>query len=142
MKKVIFMFALMVGLMSCGGNKNGVSEAETVPDDCVEVIYFHGKQRCATCEAIENNVREVLSTEFADEIEAGDVVLKVIDISTPEGEAVADKYEVTWSSLFVNKWKDGKETRKNMTEFGFGTARNYPQEFKTGLSATINQLLE
>lgn len=53
----------------------------------------------------------------------GTVVFKTVDISTPEGEKIADKYEVTWSSLFVNKWKDGKESRNNLTEFGFGNAR-------------------
>lgn len=33
--------------------------------DCVEVLCFHGKQRCATCIAIERNTREVLEKEFA-----------------------------------------------------------------------------
>jgi len=37
---------------------------------------------------------------------------------------IADKYEVTWSSLFVNGWKDGKENVNNMTEFSFSNARN------------------
>lgn len=33
--------------------------------DCVEVLCFHGKQRCATCIATERNTREVLEKEFA-----------------------------------------------------------------------------
>jgi len=80
------------------------------------VIYFHGKQRCLTCKAIEKNAKEVVNNQFANELENGTVVFNIVDISTPEGEQIADRYEVTWSSLFINKWKDGEETRNNMTE--------------------------
>jgi len=67
---------------------------------------------------------------------------KEIDISTPEGEKVADKYHVTWSSLFVNKWQNGKEVRNDMTRFGFENARTNTAAFKTGLKNKINQLLK
>ena len=33
-----------------------------------------------------------------------------------ENEEIAEKYKVTWSSLFVVKYKNGHETRENMTE--------------------------
>ena len=67
---------------------------------------------------------------------------KEIDISTPEGEKVADKYHVTWSSLFVNKWQNGKEVRNDMTRFGFENARTNTAAFKAGLKNKINQLLK
>ncbi len=80
------------------------------------MIYFHGKQRCLTCKAIEKIAKEVVNNQFANELENGTVVFNTVDISTPEGEQIADRYEVTWSSLFINNWKDGEETRNNMTE--------------------------
>lgn len=92
--------------------------------------------------AIENCTREVVNSMFAGGLEKGTLVFKTVDISTPEGEKLADKYEVTWSSLFVNKWKDGKETRNDMTEFGFGNARNNPDVFKTGLADKIRESLK
>lgn len=107
-------FVLITGLMSCGSGDNSAN-AESPEKDRVEVIYFHGKQRCATCMAIEKNAKEVANTLFANELKNGIVVFKTVDISTPEGEKIADKYEVTWSSLFVNKWNDGKEIRNNLT---------------------------
>lgn len=122
-------FALMIGLMSCGSGEN-TAAAKSPEKDRVEVIYFHGKQRCATCMAIEKNAKEVVNTLFANELKNGTVVFKTVDISTQEGEKIADKYEVTWSSLFVNKWKDGKESRNNLTEFGFGNARNNSDGFR------------
>ncbi len=140
MKKLLVIFALIIGLTSCrnGGN---TANAESSEKDRVEVIYFHGKQRCATCMAIEENAKELVNTAFVDEVKNGDVVFRTVDISTPEGEKIADRYEVTWSSLFVNKWKDGKETRYNMTEFGFGNARKNPDGFKKGLAEKILQSL-
>ena len=135
------IFALMIGLMSCGGVEDTVT-AKSPEKDRVEVIYFHGKQRCPTCMAIEKNAKELVNTLFASELKNGTVVFKTVDISTPDGEKIADRYEVTWSSLFVNKWKDGKESRNDLTEFGFGNARNNPEVFKKGLADKIRQSLK
>ena len=141
MKKLMMFFALMIGLVSCGSGDN-TAAAKSLEKDRVEVIYFHGKQRCATCMAIEKNAKEVVNALFANELKNGTVVFKTVDISTPEGEKIADKYEVTWSSLFVNKWEDGKESRNNHTEFGFGNARKNPYGFKKGLADKIRQSLK
>lgn len=140
MKKLLMLLALVIGLMSCGSGEN-TANAKSPEKDKVEVIYFHGKQRCATCLAIEKNARELVNSEFANEVKNGTVVFRTVDISTPEGEKIADKYEVTWSSLFVNGWKYGKETRNNMTEFGFANARKNPEGFMKGLAETIRKSL-
>lgn len=142
MKRIVLLLTLMVGLISCGNKSENAVQAKSPTKNHVEVIYFHGKQRCATCMAIEKNTQEMVDAMFANEVKDGKVVFKIVDISTPEGEAFADKYEVTWSSLFVNAWKEGKETRNNMTEFAFGNARRNPDAFKKGLSAQIRQALK
>lgn len=135
------VFALMIGLTSCGSDKKD-ADAQNNDNDRVEVIYFHGKQRCATCMAIEKSIGEVINSRFAKELKNGTLVFRTVDISTPEGEKIADRYEVTWSSLFVNKWKNGKEIRNNMTEFGFGNARKNPDAFKRTLADKIRQSLK
>lgn len=141
MKKSLVIFALVIGLMSCGSGEK-TADAQNSEKYMVEVIYFHGKQRCPTCMAIENATKEVVNYTFANELQNGTLVFKAVDISTSEGEQLADKYEVTWSSLFINKWKDGKETRNNMTEFCFGNARNNPDVFKKGLADKIRESLK
>lgn len=110
--------------------------------DYVEVLYFHGKQRCKTCIAIEKYAKEVVEEDFAKEQKNGRVVFKVVDISTSDGERIAKSYRVTWSSLYVNGWKKGKETRKDMTAFAFKNARFDTGKFKKGVSATIRKLLK
>ena len=92
--------------------------------------------------AIESNTKAAIEENFADQAKNGEVVLKVIDISKQENEKIAEKYEVTWSSLFVVKYKDGQETHENMTEFAFGNARKAPEVFKAGVIKTINEMLK
>ena len=116
--------------------------AQTRVGDHVEVMYFHGKQRCATCMAIEKYAREVVEKDFANEKKKGKVVFKIVDISTDEGEKMAKKYRVTWSSLFVNGWKAGKEKRNDMTQFAFKNARKNTDEFKRGVSGKIKELMK
>lgn len=93
MKKLILALAICFGLTAYGSNevkRESTAKVEQVQPqktgNRVEILYFHGKQRCATCMAIEKNTRELVNTTFAKELKNGTVVFKIVDISTPEGE--------------------------------------------------------
>ena len=132
--KHLFLIAISLLLLSCSGKPKTENKQEvSAQGDRVEVIYFHGKQRCVTCRAIEQLTNEVLEATFRNQIDKGAVVYKVIDISDPQNEAITDKYEVTWSSLYINGWKGGKETVNNMTEFSFANAKGSPDIFRLSL---------
>lgn len=137
---VVMALCMIVGVVSFAQGKS-TQAAKAANGNVVEVMYFHGKQRCVTCLAIEKLTKEVVEKDFAKEVKQGKVRYREIDISTDEGEKIADRYEVTWSSLFVNQWKGKKETRNNMTKFGFANARKEPDAFKAGLRDKINELL-
>ncbi|HBG80020.1 MAG TPA: thioredoxin [Porphyromonadaceae bacterium] len=147
MKKLIFICLIVLITISCTQNKKveqtttQSTEITAVTNDVVEVIYFHGTQRCFTCQAIEAETKSLIESSFADAITNKELVLKIVDISKPENEAIADKYEVAWSSLFVNDWKNGQESVNNLTEFAFANARSNPDAFKQGLSEKINELM-
>ena len=68
--KVILLLTMCLGLFACGNkNTKGSKAQEQQPQkDRVEVLYFHGKQRCITCAAIEKNTKETMETLFADEL--------------------------------------------------------------------------
>lgn len=142
MKKVILFLTLIIGLISCNGGEATTANAAEPAKDHVEVIYFHGKQRCATCMAIEKEAKAVVERQFANDVKNGKVVFRTIDISDPKNESLANKYEVSWSSLYLTTFKNGKETRQNLTEFGFGNARSKPDVFKRGLAEKINAALK
>lgn len=144
MKKALLMLTLTVGLFSCS-TKSNETNAETdtaseVIKDHVELVYFHGKQRCITCRAIEKYSREVVDSLNATDIPAGELSFRVVDIN--ENEALADSYEVTGSSLYLVKYDNGQENRDNLTEFGFGNAKSKPDVFKQGLTDKIETALK
>lgn len=144
MKRILFVLLAIIILISCGNSPstNGPETTKTHQAESIEVLYFHGKQRCVTCNAIEKLTKEVVEKDFAEPLKNGKVVFKVIDISTKEGEKIADKYEVTWSSLYINQWKDGKEVTNNMTDLGFSHAKGFPEVFKAGVKKKIEELLK
>lgn len=132
MKRILMAFTFCLPFLHC--SLKAQSE--------VEVLYFHGKQRCATCMAIEKNARNAVNTQLASELKNGKVVFKTIDISQKENQKLAEKYQVTWSSLFVVGHNGGKETAKNLTPFAFKQARKDPEGFKKGLVHTVKNLLK
>ena len=131
-----FLFLTIACLFSIWGM------AQIAADTYVEVLYFHGKQRCMTCKSIEEQTKELLTGSLAEAVKTGQIVYRTVDISDKEGEKIADRYEVTWSSLFVNRWKDGQEQRNNMTEFAFSKATSDPEGFKAGLKEKIEILMK
>ncbi len=134
---IIALFAFMM-LASCGvsgggGNSTSTTERSITGDGVIEVLYLHGKQRCATCNAIQTQ-----AVELIEELNLDSVVMRVIDFSTPQGEKIADMYEVASSSLLIVK--DGRV--KNLTSTSFQYARNNPEQFKKNLSEAIQKIQE
>ncbi len=95
MKRIFLLAILCLGLASCGAKEEKKEEKpqSDTQKEVVEVLYFHGKQRCPTCIAIEERTKEVVEGEFAANLKDGSLVFKSIDIE--ENEALADKYEIS-----------------------------------------------
>ena len=144
MKRTLFLMMVSLLMLACGEKSNTVTvKAQSGQvKDFVEVLYFHGKQRCVTCRSIEQNTKELLEAKFAQQMKEGKVVYRVIDISKKGNVRIAEKYEVTWSSLFLVQHKNGKEKAENLTEFAFGHSRTQPEVFKKGLAEKVNQALK
>ena len=117
--------------------------ALVVQAQCVELRYFHGKQRCVTCHSIEKCAKEVLDESFAAQQKDNKISIKVIDFSTEQGKPVAADHKVSYSSLFIVKIdKDGKETRTDLTRQGFQYAKRNPEEFKKIVKEAITKALK
>lgn len=133
MRHIILAATLL--FFACGGNttKSVQSTAEVKQTDTIEVLYFHSKKRCITCNAI-----ETLTKEVVDSLANGKIIMKIVDISKDKNEAIANKYEVTWSSLIIS----GNGKIDNLTKMGFGYAKNKPAEFKAKLLESLNKIRE
>ena len=141
MKNVLLILTLCVGMVACSGGKTkSVAENQQTKKDVVEVLYFHGAQRCATCMAIEKNTIEVVETRFAEQLNNEKLIFRTVDID--KEKEFAERYEVSWSSLILVDYdKSGKERATNLTEFAFGNARTASDKFKEGLSERITEML-
>ena len=143
--KTVALSILGVFLLgSCGGRQNEkMTETSDGPSTAdVEVIYFFGKQRCSTCVAMEKFAKEALDSVFADKTKDGTIIFKSVDITTPEGEKLADRFEVSSSSLYIVDNNPDKPEKVDMTAFGFRNARNNRQVYKQGIIDQINKFLD
>ncbi|MGN0032395.1 MAG: nitrophenyl compound nitroreductase subunit ArsF family protein [Candidatus Limimorpha sp.] len=135
-------FTMTACSFNTGGDK-GTDAVEVIKDGpIVEVLYFHGKQRCATCMAIENETKALIESELASLVDEGKVVMRVIDITTEEGKSIANKYKVSYSSLFAVVKNGDKEKAEDLTRFAFANARNNPEEYRKELKDMIVKSLK
>lgn len=146
MKKLMILLTVALlsatSLTACNGS-NTHQEAPTTEmtapktSGTVEVIYFHGKQRCKTCIAIEKETQNLVNGELADLVREGKVKMRIVDITTPEGKTVAKKYKVTYSSLWLVTNPGKKEKAEDLTNFAFANARSNAEGFRGELKAKI-----
>ena len=131
-------------LGSCKGQQNEkITEAVNEPSTAgIEVIYFFGKQRCSTCVAMEKFAKEAVDSVFDDKTKDGTISFRSVDITTPEGEKIADLFEVSSSSLYIVDNNPDKPEKVDMTAFGFRNARNNRQVYKQGIIDQINKFLD
>ena len=146
MKKSLYLLIvalLVTGIVtSCSSSESNSTTEETTictseESSDVEVIYFHNKQRCKTCIAIENETKALFEGELAELIKSGKVRFRIVDFSTPEGKQIAKKYKVTFSSLFVVTNPGKNENAEDLTRFAFANARSNPEAFRKEVKSKV-----
>ena len=134
---VVFGFVLT----ACNGQSksNAISIAKSGAK--IEVIDFHSTHRCMTCNAIEANTKYTLETYFSKELKGKKITFQSINVDEKANEKVAEKFEASGTSLFLNIVKNGKEKQVDLTDFAFmnGTDK---EKFSTGLKAKIEAELK
>ena len=147
-KAVIYLISLLI-IASCTGNKKAESFSEKQNEEAqqanqkaidekvgtVELLYFHGKQRCLTCMAIEKYSTETIAKEFQEQVDSGKLIYNIIDID--KEEALADKYKVASSSLILITHTSQGEKVTNLTQFAFSCARKESEKFCKDLTEII-----
>lgn len=140
-----FKYLLLVMLMAfpfvlCQAQTKKTTSTASKP--VVEVLYFHGPQRCKTCVALEKATKEVIESQFASQVKSGNVKFREIDLSTKEGEKLGDKYEIAWSSLVIVRKQGKKEKVADMTDDGFRYAVNDKAKIQALIKNKINEFLK
>lgn len=71
----------------------------------VVAYYFHGNMRCTTCKKIEDLTTEAIETGFADDIKAGRVELKVVNVEESGNEHYIQDYQLASRSVVVARYE-------------------------------------
>lgn len=138
MKKLSILSTIILSLFlfSYTGNAQNKRADKQATKNVIEVIDFHSTNRCKTCKAIEANTKYTLDTYFAKELKTGKITFKIVNVDKEENEKLAEKFQASGTSLFLNVVKNGKAKQIDLTEFAFMNG-NDQKAFSDELKQTI-----
>ncbi|SNR37468.1 hypothetical protein SAMN06265371_10260 [Lutibacter agarilyticus] len=142
--KKLSLLVLVIGLLfSCKEKAQKETKKVEQLSNQIEVIDFHSTHRCMTCNAIEANTKYTLDTYFSKELTAQKITFKTVNVDEEENVKIAEKFEATGTSLFLNVIVEGKETQIDLTEFAFMSGNNqeeFSAELKSKLEAELAKI--
>lgn len=94
----------------------------------VEVIYIHNKQRCQTCERVENDAREAVA-----ELDDHKVIFSTYSLADSDARQLADSIGVAGQTLIVI----GHKESFNITTEAFIIAQTKPEQLKSYIQEKI-----
>jgi hypothetical protein len=97
----------------------------------VEVYYFHGTHRCATCNAVEKVTKEALKQYYGDQIS-----LKSINREEDKNNSLIQKYQIAGQTLLILKGNK----KEDLTNLAFMNAERSPYRLKTKIKETIDKM--
>ncbi len=142
MKKIRILSMVLIGflLFSNQGQAQSSLESGKASINKIEVFNFHSTRRCMTCNAIEANTKYTLETYFMEELKTGTITQQTINIDEEKNEKIAEKYEASGTSLYLNIIVKGKEKQVNLTNFAFAKGKD-KDAFSQDLKGEINKWL-
>ena len=139
--KILIVLALSTMFFPFNGNAQDKDTVTIAPGNKIEVIDFHSTNRCFTCNAIEANTKYTLEIYFANELESGIITFQTVNVDDEINQEMAEYFEASGTSLFLNVIVNETETQINLTNFAFMKGRKQ-KEFSEGLRAKINAELK
>jgi hypothetical protein len=140
MKKMVSFFSLIILVtlfISCAEsqtNQNAVSSSAKL-----EVLYFHGTYRCATCNAVENNTQQLINDYYKNQVTDGIIKFATYNVDEEGNKVIVEKYQVSFSTLLLVKG-DGSVT--DFTNTAFQYAHTNPERYAELLKAEIDKNLK
>lgn len=137
MKKLFYSGLICMFMLACG--QTGTDKSSDVADLSesgakVHVYYFHGKQRCTTCLTVQQVAEEAMAEHFSGN---KNVAFVEVDFSEAANAALAEKYEIVFSSLVIADETDYKD----ITGDAFAMAIGNPEGLKDLIAFETNAFL-
>jgi hypothetical protein len=77
----------------------------------IVAMYFHGDVRCVTCRKVEAYAKEAVETGFAEQLAAGVVEFRAVNVDREENRHFIQDYQLTNKSVVVADEVDGSVKR-------------------------------
>ena len=116
--------AFAEGAAAASESVSASSEASAGQERQVVLYYFHGSRRCKTCLSMEANALEVVQSEFAEELDSGALVWKVVNYDEPENEHFIKDFKLVSSSLVLVEMQGGEQVRFDVLNDAWSLARD------------------
>jgi thioredoxin-related protein len=115
-------------------------EVNLKPAEKVQVFVFHSNNRCYSCETMGKLTKATIEKYFQNEIKEGKVEFREINVDLPENKEIAQKFEATGSSIFINAIIDGVDNIKEETQLW--RLLSNKQNFSDYLTKKVKEKLE
>ncbi len=139
--------ALLVALMGaglvCGASLAADEPAKAQPSDYIQAFYFHATYRCKTCTTIEQYSRDTIETNFKEQLDKGTLRFAEVNFDEPENRHYLQDYKLTYRSLVIVRYKDGKQVLfKNLDKIWQlkGNKADFSNYVKTEVEAFLKEL--
>lgn len=142
--RIFFILIVTIFFAACIQNSDKTNKAqvksELIQDSNLklQIYYFHTTRRCPTCNSIEDNIKQVLESDFKNEIERGIINFKSLNVEDAENKGLAEKYQATGAALHLIDMQEGVERDNDLTNYAFSHSRRQPEVFIQGMRDTIN----
>ncbi len=142
--RIFFILIATVLFIACtqspqkASNEQPRSELTEDSNLKLQIYYFHTTRRCLTCNSIEDNVKQVLENDFANEIKQGIINFRALNVEDAENKSLAEKYQATGAALHLIDMQEGVERDNDLTNYAFSHSRRQPEVFIQGMRDTIN----
>lgn len=118
----------------------GPAVAGDLPVDGVVVYYFHGRQRCQTCNKMEALANRVVAEQFAAQVRDGWVAFKTVNMQTPENEHFVAEFELRSAGVVMVERQQGRDLRWRRLDDVWTKIRN-EEEYKVYIAENLTECL-
>jgi hypothetical protein len=138
-RKSILLILFIIGFVPFVSTQNK-TKADSSPK--VEVYYFHTAERCPIDQAIEENTRTTMQSNFAKQIKDGTIKFQVLNKDDKANLKTAARFAINVQALYIVKHDKGKEINTDLTDFAFSCGLSNPVKFKSTLKDEVDKALK
>lgn len=111
--------------------------SDAVASGVLAVYYFHGNQRCMTCNRIEELAKAAIEGKFAKEMSEGRVVFRSVNVEEPANEHFIKDFELATRTVVMAR--DGKYEKFDAVWTLVGEPAKFTAYLQQGADEMINR---